>query len=194
MGGALGIFLNFYLFPMLGLGLLGLGSWSTWKLWTGRGGGAAGPSLAARVAALILGAVWGWCLVNLTHPLDGQRAILGFPMPVMTLSAASGRWLELGGAASLPCLLLDLAIGLGMVHTALHLAWKLRPRRRPRRRAGFIDSWRAPRAEPRARRIQAPFAAGARVPVQGRAGRRGLTESGLEEPLALPVRHPSSRS
>lgn len=142
MGGALGTFLNLYVFPMLGLGLLTVGSWFSWKLWTGRrDGGAGGPSLAARVAALILGGVWGWCLVNLPHALDDHQVILGFPMPVMTLAKVSGPWLELGGAASKLCLLLDLVIGLAMVNTALHLAWKLRPQ--PHSRPGHNLSSRS---------------------------------------------------
>ena len=206
MGGSLATFLNFYVFPMVGLCLLALGAWSTWELWA-RGGAArsAGPSLAARVAALILGWVGGWWLANLPHALDSRRVILGFPMPVMTLTKASGRWLELGSTASIPCLLLDLAIGIGMVNAALRLVWKFRPRPRPRRRTGFIDSWRAHRpgavvrtgrerfAHPLRRSQRSPLI-GTRVPVQGRAGHRELAEFGLEEPEALPAGPDSSRS
>ena len=143
MGEALVTFLNFYVFPMLGLCLLAAGAWCTWELWAGdRKPGP--PSLAARVAVLILGGVLGWCLANLAHARDAQHIILGFPMPVMTLTRVSGRWLELGGTASIPCLLLDVVIGIGMANAALRLAWQHR-RPRPRRRTGFIDPWRAPR-------------------------------------------------
>jgi hypothetical protein len=145
MGVALGTFLNDYVFPLVGLGLLTAGVWCSWELWRPwTRNRASMPPLAARVAALILGGVCGWMLANLTHPLDPQHVTLGWPMPVMTLTRDSGRWLELG-AASVPCVLLDLAIGAGMVNALLRFCWKLRPRRRPRKRAGFFDAWQAPR-------------------------------------------------
>jgi len=145
MGGALGTVLDYYLFPLLGLCLLALGarcSWELWKPWAGR---EETPSLAARAAALILGGVWGWALAGLPHPQDSLRVTLGWPLPVMTLSRDLGQGLDLGARASLLCLLLDLAIGLGMVNAILLLIWKLRPRRRPRPRSGFLDPWRAQR-------------------------------------------------
>lgn len=183
VSGALATFLNYYGFPLLGLGLLGLGAWSSWELWQGR----PGPALAPRVAALILGAVWGWILANLPHAQDALHVTLGWPMPVMTLTKASGRWLELGARASIPCMLLNLAIGMGMVNTLLRLLWKLRERPRPRPRAGFFDSWRVARSAPRfpnsapaARRLPRP-AAGTRVPVRGRKGPSGPEEFELEQ-------------
>jgi hypothetical protein len=130
------------------------------------------PSLATRVAALILGGVCGWFLTNLPHPQDPLHVSLGWPVPVMTLSRDMGRWLDLGARASIPCLVLDMAIGLGMVNAILLLFWKLRPRRRPRPRAGFSDAWRVERpgrpvAKAHGRRPQRPLAA-SRVGFQDR--------------------------
>jgi hypothetical protein len=199
MGGVFGTLLNDYVIPMLGLFLLVLGAWFTWKLWLAPSADRPeAPPLTIRMAAIILGAVWGWILTSLPHPQDALHVTLGWPMPVMTLTKASGRWLELDATASIPCLVLDLAIGIGMVNALLGLLWKLRPRRRPRGRAGFFDSWRVPwsgaRVGPRpwqglamvpARRSRHPWSA--RGPVQGREGRREPAEFGLEEPVALPA-------
>jgi len=172
MGGALGTVLDFYLFPLLGLLLLAVGAWSTWELWRPWNSPGTVPSPATRVAALILGGVWGWFLTSLPHPQDPLRVTLGWPMPVMTLSRDPGRWLDLGARASIPCLVLDLAVGLGMVNAILLLLWKLRPRRRPRPRAGFLDAWRVERpwrpvAKASGQRPQRPLAA-SRVGLQGR--------------------------
>lgn len=125
MGGA---FLDDYLYPLFGLMLLALGAWSTWAVW--RPGG---PSLAARVAALILGGVAGWCLANLAHAEGVQEVTIGFPMPVLTLVKGSGHWLELAGSPSLPCLLLDLAVGVGLLNALLHVFHERRSRPAPRR-------------------------------------------------------------
>ncbi|MDR3672992.1 MAG: hypothetical protein P4L36_19260 [Holophaga sp.] len=185
MSEALGVFLDDYGFPLLGLGLLAQGAWSSWGLWKARPDDGS-PALTLRIAALVLGAVWGWILTNLPHAHDAAHVTLGWPMPVMTLTKASGRWLELGARASLPCILLNLAIGVGMVNTLLGQAWKLRPRPRPR--ASLFDAWRVSRTAPRpgpgfappARRLPPP-GTGGRVPVQGRAGHRNLAAFGLEE-------------
>jgi hypothetical protein len=206
MGGALGAFLNDYVFPLLGLCLMALGAWSSWEIWRPRTASEAeAPPLGSRVAAIILGGVWGWLLCNLPHPQDTAHIAIGFPMPVMTLAKGSGRWLELDSRASMPCALLNLAIGIGMVDTVLHLLWKFRPKRRPRRRAGFFDAWRVPRAGtrggPRRQPVSAPpFRRGRRAsligawpPVQGREGRRDLAEHGVEEPEALPAGQDGSR-
>ena len=127
MGGALGTFLDYYLYPLFGLTLLALGAWCTWAVWRPRG-----PSPAARVAALILGGLGGWFLVNLAHAQGARQVTIGFPMPVLTLVKGAGHWMEMAGAASIPCLLLDLAIGVGLVHALLYVAWARRSRRRPR--------------------------------------------------------------
>ncbi|GEM_PF-1764505 len=124
MGGALGTFLNYYAFPLFGLSMLALGVWCTWTLWRS----AVLPSLGTRVAALILGMVCGWFLANLDLARDAAHVTIGFPMPVMILVKGSGRWLEVAGTASIPCLVLDLAIGVGMVNALLRLFWKPRPR------------------------------------------------------------------
>jgi hypothetical protein len=188
--------LNDYLFPLVGLSLLTLGAWSSWELWRPWADrGSPVPPLAVRVAALILGGVWGWVLTNLTHPLDPLHVTLGWPMPVMTLTRESGRWLELG-ATSIPCILLNLVIGIAMIQALLHLAWKLRPKRRPRRRAGFFDAWRVPRARPAlrpfppapARRAPRPLA-GTRVP-----GQRDLRPFGLEQSEVFQASQSTSRA
>jgi hypothetical protein len=189
MGGALGTVLDYYLFPLLGLLLLALGAWSSWELWRPWASPGRVPSLATRVSALILGGVWGWFLTNLPHPQDTLHVTLGWPMPVMTLSRDMGRWLDLGARASIPCLLLDMAIGLGMVNAVLLLLWKLRPRRRPRPRAGFFDAWRVERpgqvsAKAPGRRPQRPLAASR----AGLPGRRRLDAFGLAKLTADPNR------
>jgi hypothetical protein len=137
MAGGLGDFLDTYLFPLAGLGALALGIWSSWLLWRPEAGdGPEPPSLAARVAAIILGGVAGWCLSILTYPRDAQSVTMGFPWPVMTLLRVPGDWQALDASASIPCLLLDLCFGVGLGNMVLHLAWHWQNKRRPPDRAG----------------------------------------------------------
>jgi hypothetical protein len=138
MGGGVGAFLNCYVFPLMGCSLLALGAWSSWEIWKPWTGRFPVPSLAVRVGGAILGSVWGWFLTNLQYARDAFHVTVGFPMPLVTLARSSGRWVELGAAASVPCMLLNLAIGIGLTNTLLRLVWKrraLRLRRRTRRNA-----------------------------------------------------------
>jgi hypothetical protein len=133
MSGSLDFFLNCYVYPLAGLSLLVVGGWSSWAVWRPEGGSGTGPSLAVRLSTLLLGMLWGWYLTNLEHSLDPSRVIVGFPMPVMTLSRSSGKWLELGSVPSLPCMLLNVAIGVGLANAALHQYFRRRSRRARRR-------------------------------------------------------------
>jgi hypothetical protein len=136
MAGGVGAFLNFYVFPLVGCSLLVLGAWASWALWRPWSGIRFPlPGLAIRVGGLILGGFWGWFLTNLEYARDAVHVTIGFPMPVMTLARSSGRWVELGAVASTPCMVLDLAIGVGLVNAALLLIWKRIALRRGRRRA-----------------------------------------------------------
>ena len=186
MGGALGI-LNYYLFPMLGLGLLALGAWCTWGLWRPQG-----PPVAARAAALVLGLVLGWILANLPHPEDALHMLLGWPLPVMTLVRASGLWLVMDARPSIPCLLLDLVVGIGSANALLRLFWRLRPRRRvggrgPSWTAGGLPSrWIRPGRGSRACRCRAGRGGGAWVPPGGPLATGRPFIQGFAPPVTLP--------
>jgi hypothetical protein len=204
MAGGLGDFLDFYVYPLAGLGFMLLGLWFTWGLWKpGRGTRNQVPGLAPRLAAVILGCVWGWILANLPYSPDPSHVILGFPMPVMALAKVSGKWLELGTTASIPCLFLDLAIGIGMVHALLHFLWKWQRRRRPRPRAVFHDTWRVARPDVISRARKRPvdrrttgrhlpsalpsYGHGAEGKVPARRARREPAEYALEDLYQRPV-------
>ena len=194
MDGGFGDFLDFYVYPMAGLGFLLLGLWFTWTLWKpGSGTRREVPGLAPRLAAVVLGCVWGWILANLPYSPDPRHVILGFPMPVMTLAKVSGKWLELGTMASIPCLFLDLAIGIGMVHALLHFLWKWQRRRRPRPREVFHYPWRV--ARPAATRTAGrhlpsalpSYGHGAEGKVPALRTRREPAEYALEDLFQRPV-------
>lgn len=123
MGGGIGALLNFYVFPLLGCSLLALGAWASWAIWRPRADARA-PSLAVRVGGVILGCVWGWFMTNLQYARDAAHVTVGFPMPVMTLVRSPQHWIEWDAAASIPCVLLNLAIGIGLVNALLRALWK----------------------------------------------------------------------
>jgi len=131
--------MNDYGYPLAGIGLLGLGAWSSWKVW--RPDQPPAPALAARIAALILGLVWGWFLTNLEYAPDPLHVTVGFPMPVVTLVRHPGQWMEPGSSASVPCLALDLVIGVGLANGVLWL-WRARGRRRRQGGRGLRPSLR----------------------------------------------------
>ena len=131
MGGEVGIILNDYGCPLAGIGLLGLGAWSSWQVWRPARIGA--PSLTARLAAPVLGLVGGWFLANLEYAPDPLHLTVGFPMPVVTLVRHPGQWMEPGSSASATCLALNLIIGAGLANGVLWLGRGLGRRVRGRR-------------------------------------------------------------
>jgi hypothetical protein len=131
MSGAAGDLLHSYVCPLTGLALLAVGAWSSWAIWwSGIAGSMTLPPLTLRVACFLLGGLWGWFLTNVQYPMDPAHVSVGFPMPVTILARSSGPWLVIESAASLPCLLLNLVIGVGLANALLHLVWRLRNPRR----------------------------------------------------------------
>ena len=121
MGAMTGDLLHSYLCPLAGLSLLGVGTWSSWVVWKP---GLRPPALASRVASLLLGCLWGWILTQVAYPVDPAHVAIGFPMPVAVLARGPGRSLVMDSTLSLPCLGLNLAIGIGLANAGLHLIWK----------------------------------------------------------------------
>jgi len=120
MAGGIGVLMNDYGWPLSGLGLLALGGWHAWRVWTATGTGRTEAfPLGVRITAVLLGVAAGWFLANLEYAPDPQHVTIGFPMPIVTLARHSGGWLEPGPAGSLPCLVLDLAVGVGLGHGLL---------------------------------------------------------------------------
>ncbi len=140
MAGTWGGFLGSYIFPLLGLGLLAVGSWFVWLVWAG-----ARPSLrppmAAQVAAILLGVMGGWFLDMVALPLDATHVAIGFPMPVMFLVKESGGGQDLGSGVSFICAFVNLAIGVALAHGVLRAPWA---RRRGRTPAAFRPAVPAP--------------------------------------------------
>ena len=133
MGAMAGDLLHSYVCPLTGLVLLALGTWSSWEVWRpGMRGASELPPLAYRIASFILGALWGWLLTNVVYPMDPAHVALGFPMPVTVLGRGSGPSLVMDSAISLPCLFLNLVIGIGLANALLRLVWKRKALRRSR--------------------------------------------------------------
>lgn len=135
MADGVGVFLNFYVFPLVGCTLLALGAWFTWAIWRELPARRRAPSLPVRVGVLALGLAWGWILTDLAYARDAAHVTVGFPMPVLILARDTGSWAELRAVASIPCMVLDLVIGIGLANGVLLLVWKRRALRRKRRRA-----------------------------------------------------------
>jgi len=130
MAGTWGGFLGSYVFPLLGLGLLALGSWFVWLVWAGVRPSLR-PPMAVRLAAIILGVMGGWVLDMVALPLDATHAAIGFPMPVLFLVKESGGGQDLGSGVSFVCAFLNLAIGVALAHAGLHALWAGHRRRAP---------------------------------------------------------------
>jgi hypothetical protein len=138
----MGVFLNSYVLPMAGLSLMVYGAWSVWAVWS-----AAGPArlpLPARVVTVIVGCMGGWLMNSMAIPQDPLHVALGFPMPVLVLEKDAGASLSLGAMGSLPCALMNLAIGIGLAHAALRALWprlvRLWPKPRPNVRVDWLVS------------------------------------------------------
>ena len=69
------------------------------------------PALEWRLAAGILGAGLGGCLAKLSYAPDAAHRVVGLPLPVFRLVREAGTWTEEAGAAALPSLLGDIALG-----------------------------------------------------------------------------------
>jgi hypothetical protein len=111
--------MRIFIFPLIGVLLL---AWGAWATFANRNRMVLAP-LEMRVAAGILGAIWGWAMANLAYAPDATHRIVGFPLPVMSWVNASGLWTDQNVLASVPCLLLDILIGSLLATRLLRAAW-----------------------------------------------------------------------
>ena len=90
--------------------------------------------LIARVLLLIVGGSVGVLLSIYSLRVSETHVIVGLPFPLAVWEYSSGQWLDFVSSLSIPAGVLNLVVGLALVHFPISVAARVR-RRRQRRSA-----------------------------------------------------------